>query len=70
MKRIIVTGLTIEFDGDDGPAALARLEVKEALDAINLVLQREPEWLAAQIMNADEITDANITVQFDEDGDD
>lgn len=47
MQTIQAFNLSIQFDGDGGTDAAQ--QVKEAIELINLTLQREPYGLAAQI---------------------
>ena len=56
MKTITVRRLDLQFDADQITQGLSTQQVYEAIELINLTLQREPYGLAAQlIIHRDEI---------------
>ena len=56
MKIITVRRVDLQFDADQIPHGSKEQQVRQAIDQINLVLQREPFGLGAQlIVHRDEI---------------
>jgi len=64
MKTITIKNLVLQVDGKgENPVQ----EAQEAIDAINLALQREPHGLGAQIMVTAIDADDVIVENFDQD---
>jgi hypothetical protein len=64
MKTITIKNLVIQVDGKgENPVQ----EAQEAIDAINLALQREPYGLGAQIMSSSIDADDVTVEDFDQD---
>lgn len=55
MRSISMYHLTLVFDGDQITHGTPEEQVAQAIHEINLVLQREPYGLGAQIMLADSV---------------
>lgn len=50
MKTITVRRLDLQFDADQITSGTNEAQADQAIDAINLVLQREPFGLGAQLL--------------------
>lgn len=50
MKAITVSGLSLQFNGDQITAGDNLAQAKQAIELINLELQRQPYGLGAQIL--------------------
>lgn len=50
MKTITIRRLDLQFDADQITSGTNQAQADQAIDAINLVLQREPFGLGAQLL--------------------
>ena len=62
MKTVTIKNLSIQLDiyggsGDD------KKETMEALEGVNLILQREPSDISAQVMGTWDIKDSDLVVE-------
>lgn len=67
MKTITMSGLSIMFDADQVTSGNEQLQALQAIEQINLTLQREPYGLAAQIVVLPE--EVIATVEENSEGD-
>lgn len=67
MKNVTVYGIALQFDLDQVTAGQVKDQVQQAVDEINLTLQRQPFGLGAQIIAYRE--EMNFTISDDEDED-
>jgi hypothetical protein len=51
MKVITIMGLSLQFDADQITGGTDKEQADQALELVNLQLQREPFGLGAQLMN-------------------
>lgn len=49
MKRIRITGISIEFDADQATTGTNIEQARSAMEQINLALQRQPYGMAARV---------------------
>ena len=65
MKTITVRRLDLQFDADQITSGNHQAQTDQAIEAINLVLQREPFGLGAQLLAYREEIEIEVSVTSD-----
>lgn len=63
MKIITSHRLVLQFDADQTTAGTAKAQLKQAVEQINLVLQRQPYGLGAQLTFDHDHEDSDVTIE-------
>lgn len=61
MRVITITGLSLQFDADQITQGSRDDQAQQAVELVNLSLQREPFGLGAQLITPREFTNAEMT---------